>query len=162
YKDTLHSFGCSHTYQSIIFNTVLSFLYDRFRNILYWDKRHLDGRIIKSFTNSIKDIGGLENIWGFVDGTQCPISRPEDEQCQFYTGYKWCHAIKFQGITTPDGLIASLIGPFEGKFGDWMVRKGSGIEEILHEIFDEDTEESRVFLYGDPAYSLSFGIICPF
>ncbi|RPB01496.1 hypothetical protein L873DRAFT_1827136 [Choiromyces venosus 120613-1] len=139
YKDTLYLFGRSCTYQSIIFNTVHSFLYDRFRNILHWDKRCLDVRMIKSFPNSIKEIGGPENIWGF----------PEDEQHQFYTGYKWCHAIKFQGITTPDGLIASLIGQFEGKLGDWM-------------IFDEDIEESRVFLYGDPAYSLSFGLIYPF
>jgi len=35
YKDTLHIFGCSKAYQSLVFNSVIGFLYDRFKNILY-------------------------------------------------------------------------------------------------------------------------------
>ena len=117
---------------------------------------------IKLYAQGIDGIGGPENIWGFVDGTLRSICRPEEEQHQFYTGYKRCHAIKFQGITAPDGLIVSLAGPFERKLGDWMTWRQSGVEEILRDIFSENREQGRLFLYGDHAYSLSFGIICPF
>lgn len=162
YKDTLHLFGHSQAYQSIVFNSVISFLYNRFKNILHWDRRRLSLETIKSYAQGIEGIGGPEDIWGFVDGTLRSICRPEQEQREFYTGYKWCHAIKFQGITTPDGLIVSLAGPFEGKLGDRMAWRQSGIEEILRDIFSENMEQGRLFLYGDHAYSLSFGIICPF
>jgi len=27
----------------------------------------------------------------------------------------------FQGVTTPDGLISSLSGPFEGRISDWGI-----------------------------------------
>jgi len=121
---------------------------------------------IKSYAQTIEGIGGPGNIWGFIDGTLCSICRPKQGQHQFYTGYKLCHklchAIKFQGITTPDGLIAFLAGPFEGKLGDWMAWRQSGVEEILRDILSENIEQGRLFLYGDHAYSLSFGIICPF
>ncbi|RPA89502.1 hypothetical protein L873DRAFT_1652126, partial [Choiromyces venosus 120613-1] len=106
---------------SIVFNSVISFLYNRFKNILHWDRRRLTLNMIKLYAQAIEGIGGPVNIWGFVDGTLRSICQPEREQHQFYTGYKQCHAIKFQGITTPDGLIASLGGPFEGKLSDWMV-----------------------------------------
>jgi len=117
---------------------------------------------IKSYAQVIEAVGGPEHIWGFVDGTLRSICRPEHEQHQFYTGYKRCHAVKFQGITTPDGLIVSLAGPFEGKLGDWLAWRQSGVENILRDIFSENVEPGRLFLYGDHAYSLSFGIICPF
>ncbi|RPB02765.1 hypothetical protein L873DRAFT_1826563 [Choiromyces venosus 120613-1] len=116
YKVTLYLFGCSQAYQSIVFNSVISFLYNRFKNILHWDRRRLTLEMIKSYAHAIQGIGGPENIWGFIDGTLRSICRPEQ----------------------------------------------SGVEEILQDIFSEIMEQGRLFLYGDPAYSLSFGIICPF
>ncbi|RPB01524.1 hypothetical protein L873DRAFT_1763738 [Choiromyces venosus 120613-1] len=115
YKGTLYFFGCSCAYQGIVFNTVIQLLYQRFKDILC-----LSYETIKSFSQSIERVGGPRRIWGFVDGTLHPIYRLEEDQDQFYTGYTQCHTIKFQGITTPDGLIASLVGLFEGKLGDWM------------------------------------------
>ena len=98
YKNTLHIFACSQAYQSLVFNSVIGFLYGRFKNILYWNQRRLILETIKSYARAIERIGSREHIWGFVDGTLRSICQPEQEQLQSYTGYKKCHAIKFQDM----------------------------------------------------------------
>jgi hypothetical protein len=64
--------------------------------------------------------GGCENIWGFVNGTFCPMSRPlhYQTQCHVYSGHKKLHGLNWQAITTPNGLISSFIGPYEGLTND--------------------------------------------
>ena len=57
----------------------------------------------------------LNNCWGFVDGTVRPVSRPGQNQRAVYNGHKRVHAITFQLVATPDGLVALLHGPYEGK-----------------------------------------------
>ena len=52
---------------------------------------------------------------GFIDGTVRPISRPGINQRVLYNGHKRVHAIKCQSVATPDGLVAFLHGPFEGR-----------------------------------------------
>lgn len=61
---------------------------------------------------------------------------------------------RFQSIVTPDGLISSISGPIIGSRGDWILWRQSNIEDELRRIFEEAgvSEESRPFLYGDPAY----------
>ena len=39
------------------------------------------------------------------------IVRPEVNQGLSYIGYKKSHGLKFQGIVTPNGLLASFVGP---------------------------------------------------
>ena len=56
---------------------------------------------------------------GFIDGTLKVICRPSRYQRRWYSGYKKCHAVKFQAIVTSDGLISHLRGPFKGKLGGW-------------------------------------------
>ena len=62
----------------------------------------------------------LSNCWGFIDldGTVRPICRPGKRQRLVYNGHKKVHAIKFQSIVAPNGLIANLFGPVEGKRHD--------------------------------------------
>ena len=63
---------------------------------------------------------------------------------------------------TPDGLISHLGGPFEGPMGDWAVWCETGLENRLR-ILDEGVQnEDWLYLYGDPAYTASYGIIGPF
>ena len=40
-----------------------------------------------------------------------PISRPGEAQKAVYNGRKRIHALKFQSVTPPNGLIAHLFGP---------------------------------------------------
>ena len=74
---------------------------------------------LQTFTEVIKEKGAaLQNCWGFIDGTLRPISRPGRNQRVMYNGHKKVHSIIFQSIATPNGLIANLYGPVEGKRHD--------------------------------------------
>ena len=58
----------------------------------------------------------LPNCVGFIDGTVLEIARPSGSLAQrvAYNGHKRKHAIKYQAVNTPDGLIQHLYGPLEG------------------------------------------------
>lgn len=53
----------------------------------------------------------MRNCWGFVDGTVRPIARPGEHQKVIYNGHKKVHALKFQSVVAPNGMIATLCGP---------------------------------------------------
>ena len=57
----------------------------------------------------------LDNCFGFVDGTVRPITRPGEDQRVLYNGHKRVHAIKFQSVALPNGLIANMLEPV-GKY----------------------------------------------
>lgn len=65
-----------------------------------------------SINIAVHDKGGaLNNCFGFIDGTVRPICRPGEHQRIVYNGHKRVHAIKFQSVTLPNGIIAQLFGP---------------------------------------------------
>jgi hypothetical protein len=74
-----------------------------FQEKLYWDYRRLTLERLWGFAAAIERTGGADGVWGFIDGTQRRICRPEDDQRSWYSGYVKGHSIKFQGILTPDG-----------------------------------------------------------
>ena len=79
---------------------------------------------LQLFANVIYPKGApLDNCWGFTDGTVRPCCRPGINQRIGCNGHKRVHGIKFQSVVTPNGLIAKLFGPVEGrKHGMWNVR----------------------------------------
>jgi len=78
-------------------------------------------------------------------------------QKSYYSGHKGYHRIIFQSIVTPDGLISSVYGPELAPKGDWKLWQESG---ILQETFTDS--EDVLYLYRDPAYAPSYGIIAPY
>ena len=46
-----------------------------------------------------------------MDGTVRPIARPGEHQRVLYNGHKRVHALKFQSVVAPNGMIANLYGP---------------------------------------------------
>jgi len=67
---------------------------------------------LEHYADSIHRKGApLDNCFGFVDRTVWPISRPECNQGIVYNRHKCVHAIKFQSVITPDGMIANMFGP---------------------------------------------------
>ena len=79
----------------------------------------LDNPKLESFAETIHLKGAaLRNCWGFIDGTVRPISRPGRHQRVVYNGHKKVHSLKFQSIVAPNGLIANLFRPVEGKRHD--------------------------------------------
>ena len=66
-----------------------------------------------------------------------------------YNGQKRVHGIKLQSVVTPNGLIANLCGPFEGK------RHGSG---MLHESRLLNELHQVAFHNGQPLFIWRFSI----
>ncbi|KAJ8017757.1 hypothetical protein HOLleu_44613 [Holothuria leucospilota] len=78
-----------------------------------------------------------------------------------YNGHKRIHALKFQSVTTPNGLIAHLYGPVEGRRHDAYILRESGLLEEL-EARSRDPEGKILCIYGDPAYPLRPQLQAPF
>ena len=53
----------------------------------------------------------LDNSFGFIDGTVRPMCKPATHQRVVCNGHKKIHALKFQAVALPNGMIASLYGP---------------------------------------------------
>ena len=71
-----------------------------------------------------------------------------------YSGHKRCHGIKFQNVTTPDGLIAHLYGGIAGSRHDSHMLDNSNILPRLQAAMTGN--QQRIYaLFGDPAYPQS-------
>ena len=96
-----------------------------------------------------------------MDGTVRPICRPKQHQRAVYNGHKRVHALKFQSVVTPNGLIANLFGPVEGRRHDSAMLAMSGLlEQLEQHSFSLDGQP--LCIYGDPAYPHRVHLQCPF
>ena len=110
---------------SIIFNDVMTRIYDRFEfplsdfNVPFLSQNHL-----MEYCRVIKNKGvPLDRCIGFIDGTVRPICRPGRNQAIVYNGHKRVHALKYQSVALPNGLIGNMFGPLEGKRHDCALFK---------------------------------------
>lgn len=136
-----------------IFGTTISLIYDRFDDRIKFNSAlFVDNRA--AFAAAVHEVSGcLNNRIGFVDGTLRPIPRPSHYQRQAYNGWKHLHAIKFQSISLPYGLIGSLRGPIEGRRHDVVLLRESGVGRKLR--------RHCPGYYGDPAYPLCTWLVRP-
>ncbi len=152
-------FGRSPSWLSTVFNEAVLYLYNRFLGMLYWHPLLTYDRM-RVFAAAVEEVGGAEDIWGFVDGTFRGYSRPQGQEDQqlVFSGHKRLHGQKYQAIVTPDGLVSSLTGPWPGPVNDWSMWRRSGCPERLREVIQG---HKILYLYGDPAYRSSYGVACP-
>jgi hypothetical protein len=83
-------------------------------------------------------INALPNVMGLIGGTHRPICRPTSQnalnrQRECYNGWLHKHCLGFQSIVTPDGLFASLCGPFPGSRNDLQKLALSGLLPTLQQ-----------------------------
>ena len=99
-----------------------------------------------------------------MNGTVRSVSRPGEGQRQLYNGHKRVHGIKFQSIVCPDGMIANLYGPTEGRLHDSFILARSGIlDQLEHFSFGPHGEILCILcVYGDPTYPLRAHLETPF
>ena len=144
---------------------------------------------VAAFSDAIHAKGAaLDNCWGFIDGTVRPIARPSKNQSIMYSGHKRVHCIKFQvqnnfslyacilalcalymqlkslfplqSLVTPNGLIAHLFGPIEGKRHDAFMLSLSGLTPKISR-YNQPSGAPYV-VYDDPAYGLMRNILAPY
>jgi hypothetical protein len=162
--DLCDAFGYSGSYLSRVINDVCQHLIEQHHERLQWHPRLRQYKHLRALARRVAATkprcGG--RIWGFIDGHFTPFSRPESNQHMFYSGHKKLHGMVFQAITTPDGLISSLFGPFVGRTNDWGMYNASRVPRRLHRMMPADGPRPMLYLYGDPAYHLSHGVMSPF
>ena len=104
--------------------------------------------------------GTANENFACIDGTLKATCRPSNNRRIIYNGKERQHGLKYQRITTPDGLILHLTGPFEGARHDAFTYIESRVEQQLR---DKTADIRTIYrIYGDPAYSLSNFLISPF
>lgn len=105
--------------------------------------------------------GCLQNCVGFIDGTVIGIARPFGNMAQMsaYNGHKRKHALKYQAVNTPDGMVVHLFGPMEGRRHDWTLYVQSDLDSVLPEVLDLPLK--RFCIYGDSGYNRRWYIEVP-
>ena len=134
-------------------NATLDHIYDRFGRLLHdFNQQWLAPQQLEIFADKIHSKEApLDNCWGFVDGTVRPACRPGHNQRIIYNGHKRIHALKFQSVVAPNGLIANLFGPVEGCRHDSAMLAMSQIYPHMQQ-FSRDQNGQPMCIYGDPAY----------
>lgn len=117
---------------------------------------------LERFANAVFEKGTpLSNCIGFVDGTVRPVCRPGTNQRLLYNGQKKVHAIKFQSVAVPNGLVANMYGPVEGKRHDrYMLNQSDLYNQLVQ--YSVDSNGNVFCIYGDPAYPRRPQLQCPF
>lgn len=102
----------------MISNKVLDFIFNQHgHRLTQWNDTLLNNASLERYAEAISNRGSaLDNCFGFIDGTVRPICRPGELQRTVYNGHKRVHALKFQSVTLPNGMIANMYGPV-GKLG---------------------------------------------
>lgn len=98
----------------------------------------------------------LHNCVGFLDGTVRPICRPTKYQRMVFNGHKRVHALKFQSMIFPNGLIAHLYGPMCGRRHDCALLRESGLMPLFY------ARAPNFTLYGDKGYPIQQSLIAPY
>ena len=116
---------------------------------------------LEEYCRAIKRKGAaLDNCFGFIDGTVRPVCRPTVNQ-RMYNGHKKIHALKFQSVVIPNGIIGNMYGPIEGKRHDCALLRLSNLLTKLEQ-YAISTNGISLCLYGDPAYPIRMHLQCPF
>jgi len=117
YGDIIQRFARPVPVLSMITNDVLDYIYDLHgHRITRWNNTVMDPPQLQRYADAIVAKGSpLDNCFGFVDGTVIPICRPGQNQRLVYNGHKRVHAIKFQSLALPNGIVGNMYGPV-GKF----------------------------------------------
>lgn len=107
------------------------------------------------YASHIHEQAPLDNCVGYMDCTKQKVARPgghNSNQRALYTGHRrtWC--LKWQSVSTPDGLIFHLWGPEDGRRHDSTLYNKSGMDAILEDGLLLAT--IRYCIYADAAYLL--------
>ena len=97
----------------MISNCVIDDIFNQHAHPIWqWNHEILNPYQLEIYADAIHTKGAtLNNCFGFEDETVRAISRPIENQEITYNGHKRIHALKFQSVTLPDGLMANIYGP---------------------------------------------------
>ena len=172
-SDLIPRFGRPVSVLSLISNNVIDYIYDLHRHrITQWNRDILNPEALQRYAYVISRKGApLDKCFGFIDGTVRPTSRPNERQRIVYNGHKRVHALKFQSLSLPNGLIGNVFGPvgdfiissslLEGRKRDAGMLNDSGLLWDLQQHAYNPAAQAMC-IYGDLAYPLRVHLQTPF
>jgi hypothetical protein len=156
----VRTFGSSVSRMSRIISVIRRLIFARFRGSMA-HPRALQQQEIEMFCAAVQKKSGLSTCFGFIDGTVRPMCKPSVLQGSCYNGKDRQHALKYQGVTTPDGMFLQLAGPWPGARHDQYMVRESGILSYLQEL-PRRADGAVYCIYADQGYSQDFGIETPY
>ena len=161
--DLIPRFGRAVPELSMMSTLVQTHIYTTYNHLLH-DFNHpwLTPVALQEYSTAVHEKRApLQNCFAFIDGTVRPLCKPGQYQRVLFNGHKRVHAIKFQSVVTPNGLISNLHGPVEGKRHDSGMLAQSGLLPQLQQFAHKPNGEP-VCIYGDDAYPLQVHLQGPF
>ena len=140
----------------MLFNLGINFIYERFSTRLTdMSQPWLTVPSLLHYCEVLIAKGSqLQYCWGMIDGTVRKMCRQTRHQREVFNGHHRVHAIKFQSIVIPNGLIANLYGPMAGRRHDSALLHASGVQAYMQQnMISPDGQP--MCIYGDPAYPLT-------
>ena len=155
YADLVTRIGRPVPQLCMISRKVVDEIFDRYSHLLTeLDQPWLSRENLQIFANAVHDKGAtLDNCCGFVDGTVRPICRLLRTQKVVYKWHKRVHAIKFQSVVAPSGMIANLCGPVAGRRHESRILAMSGLLEQLEE--HSFSPEGQLFAFIETLHILT-------
>ncbi len=159
--DHVKFFGRSIPDLSVIFNTMLAWMWRRWGHLLTdpWNSAWFQNNLAQ-FAQVIANKGCvIPDLIGFVDGTLRPTCRPIYHQQEVFNGKDRVHGLKFQNTIVPNGMIAHQFGPYEGRRHDAAMMRDSGLLQGLQQVA---INNNPVRVFGDKAYAIHTNLITPY
>jgi hypothetical protein len=153
-------FGASTSRMSRIISALRSMLFKHFASQLKHPEL-LSLESLERFCAVVRPKSGLSICFAFIDGTVRPMCKPSVLQGSCYNGKDRTHALKYQAVTTPDGMFLQLSGPWPGSRHDQFMVKESGILEYVVDL-PRRADGALFVIYGDQGYSTAPGIETPY
>ena len=153
-------FGTSTSRISRLISTLRTYLFETFYpgmcrpNLIPPSK-------MQEFEKAIFDQCGVNGIFGFIDATVRPSCKPELFQNAVYNGKDKTHALKYQVLCTPDGIMRHVSGPYCGSRHDQhMVHKSDVLGWVTKH--PHSPEGRQYVIYADAGYAIAPGLLRPF
>jgi hypothetical protein len=121
--------------------------------VLTWDTRRLTRTKLGEYADLCYEQSGREcnAIFGVIDCTVRKIQAPSIGQQDAFNGHRHMHALKYQTVVAPDGIIIHISKGYPGTAHDYTIYEESGLIDILNE-FAFDSNGNSLATYGDAAY----------
>ncbi|KAG2190876.1 hypothetical protein INT47_004042, partial [Mucor saturninus] len=161
-SDMVDIFGTAEDNIGRTVNGLSDILLQKFRYGLEFDERQFSKSNCEKFSRAISEKGAYyPNIVDFIDGTMQQTCRPKinEDQKALFNGWKHQHCIKFQAISTPDGITSSLSGPYVGRRNNRGMLNESQMLQRLQAHFGHISPEYEYCIYGDEAYWSTMHVI---
>jgi hypothetical protein len=155
-------FGCSISRMSRIVSHLRRLLFLKFVPALN-SPALLDRATLERFCSAVFAKSGFPGryIFGFIDGTVRPICKPKHLQSAVYNGKDRLHALKYQAVVTPDGMLQQLGGPWPGARHDMHMVRQSCVLPYLRAL-PTATDGSLFSIYADCGYAEAPGLVTPY